>query len=675
MTDEFDKLVWRPVTLLGKVTFAAFLAVSFALFLILSFWWWLLVTALAAVAFFYLFFGIYYVFGRLDTVGDVYLEHVPTGLWKHYPPDSLPPAIFGGEHVWKLRVFKYEWREYREDYQTTLWKQGRVILKFSWRPNLAKLNEYFNVPKERHPLEWHKHRVCTLFSDVWRKKGSDERAELLGRTLIFPAEPGPDDTIEVKDYAATLTEPIVYAVKMAALEGEHEGLHIGDDGGAPVHLDDEDRITHVQIIGASRFGKSKLVEHAVRQLIGKAGVVVLDPNEQLYEDITAWCAHKHMGGVRFLDATDEGSEVGFSPFLMREGKTHDRIYARASRILKTMLKAGKFQGDGAVLAERIMRVLLYVTIEQDLPVTALQSFTTPRLFAERDEIMARCASEEMRDEWEMLTAGKKDNAYVSMMQSSATRLVKVLLEPPVKRILEAPIHLDLREIVERGESLIINLKDTPDRLSPEARDILGTFITDELWSIIKGRSRQDAKRLPGLNLVIDEFHNFATPEFAMMLKEGGKYGLHMWLINHALDDLDRDVQNALKACHTRIAFGGTSRKDAATVLEGSTPGKNRDLRDEIDSVPGLKKRRFILRRTGKRNLYCTTADVEEYGLGLLGRSYLEDLMRRPFLERLDALYPMPQTLSSGDEIADTSAPNVTPTPLKPDAVEPDDFYH
>ncbi len=460
-------------------------------------------------------------------------------------------------------------------------------------------------------------------------------------------------------------------------------LHIGDHDAEAVFLDDDDRVAHVQIIGASRFGKSKLVEYAVRQLVGKQGVVVIDPNEQLYDDLLTWCAHQDDYSILFLDPSDEGSDVGFNPFRLAGEKTPARITARASRLLKTALRAGKFTGGDAVFAERIMRVLFYVLIEQELPVTLLQAFMTPRLFKARDFIMAGCASQDIRDEWDRLTAGKKENAYISMMESSATRLVNLFMEPGVSRILTNPMQLNIPAIIENGGTVLVNLKDTPDIISREARDIIGTFLVDEVWNVIKGRSKEQAQRLPGVNLCIDEFHNFATPEFAMMLKEGGKYGLHMWLVNHALDDLDRDVQNALKACHTRIAFGGTSRKDAATVLEGSKPEPNRDLRDEIDRVPGLGKRQFILRRTEKRNEGCATPEVKTFPIAPEKlREYIEALTRAPKEETplLENAEPEAiaesQTLIQNDSQEPAKPPRKADTPPRqPGEVETDDFYY
>jgi hypothetical protein len=462
--------------------------------------------------------------------------------------------------------------------------------------------------------------------------------------------------IEVFDYSLTITalpELQPAPPPKEPWEGYEGHLHIGDSDGQAVFLDKEDTIAHVQVIGASRFGKSKLIEYVVRQRIGVEGVCVIDPNQQLYDDIMTWCAHRgELEGIRFLDPSDEKSEIGFNPFHLPGERTPERISARASRLLITSLKAMKFSGDSAVLAERIMTVLFYVIIEQDLPITELRAFMTPRLFARRDEIMANCQNEDIRDEWAMLLSGKQtDSAYISMMQSSATRLVKLFLEPGVKRVLTASMQLNLSNIVKGGATVIINLKDTPDILSESARDILGTFIVDEIWNVVKARTKKEVQDYGGFNLFIDEFHNFAAPEFAKMLKEGAKSGLHLWLINHELDSLDPGVRRALKACHTRIAFGGTSQKDATAVLEGSRPGKDNDLRDEIAAIPGLTKRRFILSRVGKRNMFCATAEVRTFPV--------RDEVKEAYQFALTRLHKQP---SPAPQPAPPPAPQSDPTP-------------
>jgi hypothetical protein len=449
-----------------------------------------------------------------------------------------------------------------------------------------------------------------------------------------------------------------------------EGLRIGLHDKKSVFLTDDDRIAHIQIIGASRFGKSKLVEYAVRQLIERAeGVCVIDPNQQLYDDILTWCVHIGCGEeTHFLDPSDERSVIGFNPFRLEGKRTPDRISARANRLLDTTLKALGIGADSAIQARRIIRCLYYVILEQNLAVTELNAFMTPRLFDRRDEIMAACENQDIRDQWEMLAGGKGTPAYVAMMQSSANRLFDLLAERGVQRILTNPRPINIREITQESEALIVNLGKS-DIFSIPARNVIGTFLVDEIWDVMSSRSKAQVEEVDTFNFIVDEFHNFATPEFAEMLKEGAKYNLHLWLISHNLDDLEPSVRRALNACHTRMAFGGTTQKDAAAVMEGSRPGRRHELKYEIMTVPTLRARRFLLRRPGQRNVFCGTPWVKEYEVSEEEKEeFLNELTRMPEIEAAPIL-------AAGESAAETPAPKATPAPQKPKAVEPDDFYH
>jgi hypothetical protein len=684
---------YNPLTVMLQDSLVRFCAIPLGLivaagvgvlFIRPSFMGWVFTTSAAIIA--AIGGAIWFVYKtKAYPAAHIYVKHVASDEWAYYPPYHHPVIPFR-DLGYSVIPFEYEWKEEAQEIQ--LYDEGRATVSLSWRPDTEDLRSWIESNREerieqlrRAAARDAKHSFGLLVKGLKR----DDRESIVGKPLPLVEEHlGTGRGIELKDYALVITqfpEPQPAPPPQEPWEGYDE-LHIGDRDGKAVFLDDDDQVAHIQIIGASRFGKSKLVEYAMRQLIGCEGVIAIDPNQQLYDDFLTWCVHRDEaeGDVRFLDPSDENSQIGFNPFLLDGERTPARISARAARLLKTSLKSMGFKGDGAVLAERIMSVLFYVVIEQKLPITDLNAFMVPRLFDRRDEIMANCQSQEMRDEWEMLTSGKKADAYVSMMQSSATRLVKLFLEPGVKRILTNPLQLNLSEIVRNGYTLIVNLKDTPDILSLSARDIIGTFLVDEIWSIMKGRTKAQAENLPHLNFVIDEFHNFATPEFAIMLMEGAKYGLHLWLINHALDRLDGDVRSALNACHTRIAFGRTSQKDAAAIMEGSRPAKGNELRDEISRIPRLDKRMFMLSRAGKRNMICNTPWVQEFPVKAEAkRAYLEYLTQHREEEPTETPEAVAesQTVVQNEpqEPAKPSPPKASAPPKQPGEVETDDFYH
>lgn len=565
-----------------------------------------------------------------------------------------------------------------------------------WRPDAQCLDQFMQGNEEDKA-----HAVITEFAQgIFRDYTIDFCPEIIEKQTM------------IRDYAKGIIVTHLTAERIIPPEPEpepeeewmnYDDLQIGVKNGEPVFLSLEDTVAHIQIIGASRFGKSKLIEHVARQLMEKynEGLCVIDPNQQLYDDLLTWCVHREYGdgSIYLLDPSDEKSTTGFDPFILRGEATPERITAHANRMLRTTLKALGLSGDTAIQAQRIIRCLYYVLIEQNLPITELKAFFTPRLFDRRDEIMANCKSEDIRDQWDMLTAGKKTDAYVSMMQSSANRLFEFISEGSVQKIFSNPHPLDFYDISERGDVVLINLGRS-DTLPVSARNVIGTFLVDEIWHVMSSRKRDQVEKLPHFNLMVDEFQNFATPDFAEMLKEGAKYRLHLWLINHVLSDLDRNVKNALNACHTRIAFGGTMQQDAAFVLEGSIPREDGELRDDIELVPRLAKRRFMLRRQGKRNIVCETPDVAFYPVeSSLKEEYLDDFAREPFEPETEDQQPEEQQPESEPQTeSEAPKPKVEleqrnpfleaikqgakeleeqkrKTPEKNEEVPPDEFYY
>ena len=61
--------------------------------------------------------------------------------------------------------------------------------------------------------------------------------------------------------------------------------------GKPVYLPEKYRSSHMHVLGASGRGKSKFLEHLIRQdVLNGNGVCIIDPHGTLVEAIVRWCA-------------------------------------------------------------------------------------------------------------------------------------------------------------------------------------------------------------------------------------------------------------------------------------------------------------------------------------------------------------------------------------------------
>lgn len=460
-------------------------------------------------------------------------------------------------------------------------------------------------------------------------------------------------------------------------------LRVGNqdsEHGAALYLSQSDLKAHAHGIGASRTGKSKLIEYIARQLIKeRQGFCLIDPSGFLYHDLVQWLAYVRpsRNDIILFNPSYEERVVGFNPFQLRGAKTEATIAAKVDRMIGATLRAwGMADTTNAPRLERVMRCLYYVIIEQDLSIDAVRYFLSPRHFHIRDTIIDRIQSEAIKDQWLMLTENKRPEAYLNTVESTANRLFKFITQQTVKRIIGTPENaIDLTTIVNNRSSLLINLQSS-FTFSQESARVIGTLLVNELWEVMRQRTREEMRKLPPFFLVVDEFQNFATPDFAQMLDQSAKYGLHLFLFHQNLDQLDSDLRTALTACHTRFVFGGVTQRDAGYMLEGSIPS-DEDLRDDIASVPALPPRHYILKRPEQPLEIAFTPTVQEYRVPEEKiESYVADRTAGYLTpDEIDRLLAKPIEEAESDSSQDTATAKPRGATGQSGEVSSDDFYH
>ena len=464
-----------------------------------------------------------------------------------------------------------------------------------------------------------------------------------------------------------------------------------DEDGDPIFLTGDDLKAHAHGIGASRAGKSKLLEHIAREFIKtREGFCLIDPGGFLYQELVQWLAYVRpsRNNITLFDPAFEKRVVGFDPLHIDGEKSEAMISVRVDRMVSLTLKAlGLSDITNAPRLERVMRCLYYVLIEQDLSIDAVRYFLNPRYFGIRDAIIARIQSEAIKDQWLMLTS-KRQDAYLNIVESTANRLFKFLTQPAIRRMLAVPTNsIDVKSIIDGRGTLLVNLRPS-DYFSEDSSRIIGTFLVNEIWAAVRKRSREDVRKSPMFFLIVDEFQNFATPDFAQMLDQSAKYGMHLMLFHQNYNQLDNQQQTAMTACHTRFVFGGIATNDASRMLSGSIPA-SWTLKEDVMSASSLFQRHFILKRPEKPLAYAYTPFVQEYRLPdpkidryveevtspFLAPSDIEEYLRTKDSELAELAKPVAraeiETVDIGDALTGKVSPDTgkqeKPTKTRPSA--------
>jgi hypothetical protein len=102
---------------------------------------------------------------------------------------------------------------------------------------------------------------------------------------------------------------------------------------------------------------------------------------------------------------------------------------------------------------------------------------------------------------------------------------------------------NVRKVMDEGKILIVNL--SKGLIGEENAQFLGLLLVPKILSA--ALSRQDipeAERRP-FYLYVDEFQNFATPDFAQILSEARKYQLSLNVANQYIGQMTEEVRNAV----------------------------------------------------------------------------------------------------------------------------------
>ena len=102
---------------------------------------------------------------------------------------------------------------------------------------------------------------------------------------------------------------------------------------------------------------------------------------------------------------------------------------------------------------------------------------------------------------------------------------------------------NFRQAMDQGKILIINL--AKGTIGEENSAFLGLVLIPKI--LIAAMSRQDMPETERKDfyLYVDEFQNFATQDFAVIMSEARKYHLNLIVANQFISQMDDEVKNAV----------------------------------------------------------------------------------------------------------------------------------
>lgn len=338
------------------------------------------------------------------------------------------------------------------------------------------------------------------------------------------------------------------------------------EGGEKIELTDDDLEAHVHGVGASRTGKSKMIEWIARKLVRQhQGFCLIDPHGFLYNDILRWLTYVQPDNeIILFDPSYTKRVVGFNPFRSFGGD----VSTQADRMVKATIKAwGAADTDQTPRLERWLRSLYHVLLEQGKSLEVARYLLSFKEREVRQYLTNGIGSDLIRNEFEELSGLTRLRDFLEQIESTRNRLFRFMDSRQVRRIvgLVDQNNVDLQEIIENGKILLVNLQPVRGIVSEESARLLGTLLLSELWDVAKHRKQTEYGGKPSdFFTIVDEFQLFLTPDIPAMLDQSAKYGIHLMLFHQHLSQLreidPRIYSSVMTNAKVKLVFGGFQTK-------------------------------------------------------------------------------------------------------------------
>jgi hypothetical protein len=340
--------------------------------------------------------------------------------------------------------------------------------------------------------------------------------------------------------------------------------------GKPIYITPKTRSTHMHIIGASGEGKSKFMEHLIREdIINNNGLCLIDPHGYLYNDIIRWCETKGMldrakpKKIILFDPPERGWTFGFNPL----GVSTAELAFHVDAMVKACAKVwGGENSDRTPLLKRCLRILFHVLAEKKLSLLEAQLLINPTDSVVREYLTSDIQDNNIKQQWDYFNI-LKPKPFYDEFGSTINRMMEFLSSPIIRNIIgQIENTIDFRKIMDEGWILLVNLAAS-NRISDDNARLLGTLIINDLF--MKARGRPEGSR--PFYLYIDECARYINEDIGRILDECRKFGLHLILAHQHLAQLKKageDIYHAVMTdAKTKVIFGGLGVEDAEILAK------------------------------------------------------------------------------------------------------------
>lgn len=326
-----------------------------------------------------------------------------------------------------------------------------------------------------------------------------------------------------------------------------EGLYLGLSSfrgvERKVHMKLQDRARHMYIIGQTGTGKSVFMNFlALQDIRNGEGLALIDPHGTDIDFILEHIPPERMDDVILFDASDTERPMGIN-MLEAHSEEEKHMVINAFIALLYKLYDPNRQGImGPQLERAIRNVMLTAMADPEATMVDVLRLLIDSKYAQKfmdkltDPMVKRFWTDEMAKTSDYHKS-EKMGYFVSKFDRFVTeRLMRNMLGQP-----KSAFNFD--DIMAQKKILLIDL--AKGKIGEENSNFIGLLLVPRILAAAFKRHGLPADSFSDFFLYVDEFQNFATPDFATILSEARKYKLDLIVGHQFVSQLDDKIKEAI----------------------------------------------------------------------------------------------------------------------------------
>ena len=302
-----------------------------------------------------------------------------------------------------------------------------------------------------------------------------------------------------------------------------------------------DRRKHMYVIGKTGTGKSTVIKNMIIQdMKAGEGVAVLDPHGQLIDELLEFVPENRLDDVVIFNPADADHPISLNMLEMVDPRQRTLMADALVDVFKKY-----FAESWGPRLEYILKNCILTVLE--VPNTSLLSIT--RLLTDRDYrkyIVDLISDPQMKSFWnnEFARMEQNERLITEAISPIQNKVGQFLNSELIRNIVGQPkSSIKVDEIINSKKLFFVSL--ATGRIGANNTALLGAMIVSQLQFAAMRRVDIPESERQDFFLYADEFQNFATDAFAVVLSEARKYRLDLTLTHQYIEQMPETVRDAV----------------------------------------------------------------------------------------------------------------------------------